>query len=141
MLKGLLNVKKNTGFKGRWTILQKNPVVLCDTAHNVDGLTQIMPILKSLEKDKLHIVIGMVEDKEVSKVFDLFPSDAIYYFCKANIPRGMDAHLLQSNAAAFNLKGEAYASVALALNAAKENATNKDLIFVGGSTFTVAEVV
>jgi dihydrofolate synthase/folylpolyglutamate synthase len=141
LLKGLLNVKKNTGFKGRWYILQKNPTVLCDTAHNVDGLTQIIPILGSIEKDKLHIVIGMVEDKEVSKVLNLFPSDAHYYFCKANIPRGMDAELLQSKAAEFNLKGEVYTSVESALKAAKANATNKDLIFVGGSTFTVAEVV
>jgi dihydrofolate synthase / folylpolyglutamate synthase len=141
LLKGLLNVKKNTGFKGRWYILQKNPTVLCDTAHNVDGLTQIIPILESIEKDKLHIVIGMVEDKEVSKVLNLFPSDAHYYFCKANIPRGMDANLLQSKAVEFNLKGEVYTSVESALSAAKANATNKDLIFVGGSTFTVAEVV
>ena len=141
LLKGLLNVKKNTGFKGRWYILQKNPIVLCDTAHNVDGLSQIIPVLQSIEKEKLHIVIGMVEDKEISKVLNLFPTDAIYYFCKANIPRGMDAQLLQSKAAEFNLKGEVYPSVELALTAAKENATNKDLIFVGGSTFTVAEVV
>jgi dihydrofolate synthase/folylpolyglutamate synthase len=141
LLKGLLNVKKNTGFKGRWYILQKNPVILCDTAHNVDGLTQIIPILKSIEKDRLHIVIGMVEDKEVSKVLNLFPSDAIYYFCKANIPRGMDATLLQTKASEFNLKGEVYNNVTDALEAAKANASTNDLIFVGGSTFTVAEVV
>lgn len=83
----------------------------------------------------------MVEDKEVSKVLNLFPSDAIYYFCKANIPRGMDATLLQTKASEYNLKGNVFNSVATALEAAKANASLNDLIFVGGSTFTVAEVV
>ncbi len=139
--RGLANVKASTGLTGRWQILQRSPLVVCDTGHNEDGLKEVLPMLESLPKEKLHIVLGMVNDKEIDKVLALFPKEAIYYFCKANIPRGLDANTLQTEARKFGLSGMNYPSVKEALEAAKKNANERDVIFVGGSTFTVAEVV
>ena len=139
--KGLLEVVKNTGLLGRWQTLGHNPFIICDTAHNKEGLTYVLKQLAEQVFEKLHIVIGVVNDKDLSSVLPLFPKNAIYYFCRPDIPRGLDADELRIEASSFQLNGLSYSSVLQALNAAKSNAKSTDLIFVGGSTFVVAEVV
>lgn len=138
--KGLINVIKNTSLMGRWQILQEKPKIICDTAHNKEGLTYVLNQLQEEKFEQLHIVLGMVNDKEITKILSMFPKNAIYYFCKPNIPRGLDANILQREASQLGLKGDVYASVALALSNATKNASEKDLIFAGGSTFVVAEL-
>ena len=139
--KGLLNVVKNTNLKGRWQILQLAPRVICDTAHNKEGLHYVMHQLASLPAKKLHIVLGVVTDKKLEEILPLFPQDASYYFCKPNIPRGLDEYELQSKASHFGLSGITYNSVNEAYLAAISNAEKADVVFVGGSTFVVGEVV
>ncbi|MCB0454980.1 MAG: bifunctional folylpolyglutamate synthase/dihydrofolate synthase, partial [Aequorivita sp.] len=139
--KGLLNTIKNTGLMGRWQVLGENPKVICDTGHNREGLQLVMEQLSKESFEKLHIVLGVVSDKDLASVLPLFPKDAVYYFCKPNIPRGLDASLLLSQASGFGLVGEAYVSIKNAYLAAIKAASAKDLIFVGGSTFVVAEVL
>ena len=139
--KGLLNVVKNTNLKGRWQILQVAPRVICDTAHNKEGLYYVMHQLASLPAKKLHIVLGVVTDKKLEEILPLFPQDASYYFCKPNIPRGLDEYELQSKANHFGLLGSTYNSVNEAYLAAISNAEKEDVVFVGGSTFVVGEVV
>jgi len=139
--KGLLNVVKNTGFKGRWQILQNHPKVICDTAHNVAGLTFVFNQLTQETYKILHFVIGVVNDKDLNNILSLFPKDAVYYFCHPDIPRGLNAKKLQQIAYKFNLKGNVCNSVKEAYNSALKNANNNDLIFVGGSNFVVAEVI
>ena len=138
---GFEHLKFHTQFMGRWQIINQNPVVLCDSAHNEGGLSLAMVQLKALTFNKLHVVVGMVKDKDISKMLSLFPADATYYFCKANIPRGMDAEELKEKAKDFGLIGKAYPSVKRALAAAKKSAKADDLIYVGGSTFIVAEAL
>ena len=138
---GFENLKTLTKFIGRWQIIQQNPTVLCDSAHNEGGLRLAVAQLKAMTFNHLHIVIGMVRDKDISKVLALMPTEATYYFCKANIPRGLEAELFREQAAAFQLKGKAYPSVKKALAAAKRRAKAEDLIYVGGSIFVVAEVL
>jgi len=137
---GLENVIKNTGLKGRWQELSQFPTVICDTGHNEDGVRFIMNQLNSYSFNKLHIVWGMVADKSLKEVLDLLPKHAIYYFCKASIPRALDANELKQSALLVGLNGNSYNSVQLAVNAARENAKPDDLIFIGGSTFVVAEI-
>jgi dihydrofolate synthase/folylpolyglutamate synthase len=139
--KGLLNTVKNTGLMGRWQILGNNPKVVCDTGHNKDGLQLVTAQLAKESFEKLHIVLGVVSDKDLASVLPLFPKNATYYFCKPNIPRGMDASLLLSSARGFGLMGEEYISVLNAYKAALRAASERDLIFIGGSTFVVAEVL
>lgn len=138
---GMQNIKQNTGFKGRWYKLQDNPLVMCDTAHNKDGLQQIMPLVSNYSQGQVRVVLGMVDDKDLDGVLPLFPSSALYYFCKADIPRGLDAQILKEKASKFNLQGNIYSSIKDALENAIQDASTNDLIFVGGSTFTVAEVI
>lgn len=138
---GLLNVVKNTGLKGRWQTLGENPKIVCDTGHNEAGLSYVMKQITEQTFTKLHIVLGFVKEKDVEHVLDLFPKEAQYYFCKPNIPRGLDVHTLQKIASAKGLSGNSYNSVREALDAAKLQALPSDFIFVGGSTFVVAEVV
>ncbi len=138
---GLSKVVETTGLLGRWQTLQTNPLVICDTGHNEAGISYIVQQLSSMKYEKLHFVLGMVSDKDVRKVLSLLPKSAIYYFCKANIPRALSSDEMKTKAAEFGLQGEAYSSVMEALDAAKLAATDEDLVFVGGSTFIVAEVV
>ncbi len=138
---GLSNTVKNTGLMGRWQQLGEKPKIICDTAHNKDGLQLVLEQLSKENFKNLHIVLGVVNDKDLASVLPLFPQNALYYFCKPNIPRGMDASLLASNARAFGLKGEEYISVKNAYKTALERASPEDLIFVGGSNFVVAEVL
>jgi len=135
------NLKSLTNFKGRWQVLQKNPIVLCDSAHNEAGLNLAMSQLKSLEIKELHFVLGMVNDKSIEKMLNFFPKDAHFYFCKPDIPRGLEVEILCQKATELGLRGRAYSSVKNALRAAKKKAGEKDLIYVGGSTFVVAEVI
>ena len=138
---GFLNVVKNTNLKGRWQQLKTNPKVICDTAHNTEGLKYVLEQLTSEKYTQLHIVLGVVNDKNLDTILPLFPNNAMYYFCKPNIPRGLDAAILKSTASKYMLKGEKYISVNQAYKTALRFANKEDLIFIGGSTFVVAEVV
>ncbi len=138
---GLSNVVHNTGLQGRWQKLLDKPMVICDTAHNKEGLEIVMEQLAEQHYNKLHIVIGMVNDKNIDGALNLFPKNAIYYFCKADIPRAMDADELEEVGKKFGLKGNVYLSVRDAYANALESAAHNDFIYIGGSTFVVAEVV
>lgn len=139
--KGLLNTVKNTGLMGRWQVLGQRPKVICDTAHNREGLQWVMAQLAGEDCKKLHVVLGVVNDKDLEAILPLFPKEATYYFCRPNISRGLDASLLLAKARGFGLVGEEYISVIKAFGAALGAASANDLIFVGGSTFVVAEVL
>lgn len=138
---GLLSVVKNTGLMGRWQTLQDNPKVVCDTGHNKDGLTYVMNQLSKEDFNTLHIVFGVVNDKDLSSIIELLPKNATYYFCKPDIPRGMDANELKNELNGFGLIGEAYNSVNEAYKKALAQAASNDFIFIGGSTFVVAEII
>ncbi len=138
---GLLNVKKYTGLEGRWQQLGEFPKIICDTAHNKNGLEIVLKQIQKEKFDTLHIVLGVVNDKDLKEILPLFPTGAQYYFCKPNIPRGLDAKILQEKAAAFNLKGELSNSVSESYSKALSNARTSDFIFIGGSTFVVAEIL
>ncbi|OAB27706.1 dihydrofolate synthase / folylpolyglutamate synthase [Flavobacterium fryxellicola] len=138
---GLLNVVKNTGLQGRWQQLSQFPKVICDTAHNKNGLEIVLNQVKKERFDSLHIVLGVVNDKDLEEFLPLFPKKANYYFCKPNIPRGLDPQILKQKATHFDLKGEVYISVSEAYQKAIENATKSDFIYIGGSTFVVAEIL
>lgn len=139
--KGFLNVVKNTGLQGRWQQLQDNPKVICDTAHNPHGLKIVLNQIQKESFDTLHIVLGVVNDKDLDAILPLFPRDAIYYFCKPDIPRGLDAYILKKEATKHGLKGKVYNSVSNTYQAALKKATKNDFIYVGGSTFVVAEIL
>lgn len=138
---GLLNVIKNTGLEGRWQQLGEFPKIICDTAHNKNGLEIVLKQIQNEKYDTLHIVLGVVNDKDLTEILPLFPKEAIYYFCKPNIPRGLDAQILQEKAQKFNLKGEVYNSVSESYKNAAQNASKADFIYIGGSTFVVAEIL
>ena len=138
---GLLKVVKNTGLLGRWQILKERPKVVCDTGHNREGLIYVMQQLSNETFESLHIVFGVVNDKDLRSILDLLPKKATYYFCKPNIPRGLDAEELQQTFSSYKLKGRAYKSVNEAYNSPLNNARKDDFIYVGGSTFVVAEII
>ncbi|MGC1473835.1 MAG: folylpolyglutamate synthase/dihydrofolate synthase family protein [Psychroserpens sp.] len=138
---GFENVVKYTNFKGRWQVLQANPKIICDTAHNKEGLSYVIEQLETENYEQLHIVFGVVNDKDVLSLLPLLPKDAIYYFCKPNVPRGLAAKALQSYFISNGFHGNVYNSVKEALDQAKTNAAIDDLIYVGGSTFVVAEII
>ena len=141
IVKGLQKVVQNTQLLGRWQVLQQQPKVICDTAHNKEGLTCVIAQLNQEEHTNLHVVLGVVDDKNLEGILPLFSEKATYYFCKPNIVRGLDAHILQQQCKKHNLKGEVYASVSQAYKKSLKSALPNDLIFVGGSTFVVAEIV
>jgi dihydrofolate synthase / folylpolyglutamate synthase len=138
---GLEKVVENTGLLGRWQVIGANPRIICDTGHNEGGFREIVAQIKQTPYKTLHFVIGMVNDKDISGVLSLLPRDAIYYFTRASIPRALDEKKLMQIATFFKLEGNTYPSVAEALAAARKNALPEDLIFVGGSTFIVAEAI
>ena len=139
--RGLLHVVKNTNLKGRWQVLQEKPKVICDTAHNKEGVQIVFKQLKKEKFKKLHIVLGVVSDKKMEAIFPLFPKDAVYYFCKPNISRGLSEEVLQEKATHFGLQGKKFSSVENAYKKALHNANQEDIIYVGGSTFVVAEII
>lgn len=138
---GLLNVVPNTGLLGRWQVLNQNPKVVCDTGHNREGLTYVMQQLSNETFESLHIVFGVVNDKDLESIVDLLPKKARYYFCKPNIPRGLDADELKQKLYKYNVIGKSYNSVNEAYKAALKNTKKEDFIFIGGSTFVVAEII
>lgn len=138
---GIARVITNTGLLGRWQVLNQSPYTVCDTGHNIDGLTEITRQLKTCNYKRLHFVIGMVSDKDVDSVLGILPRDAVYYFCKASIPRAMDEKVLTEKAVRHGLHGTTYPTVAEAYAAARKAADPDDMIYVGGSTFVVAEVI
>ena len=137
---GLRKVTRLTGLRGRWSIIGRRPLVVCDTGHNAAGLQLVVAQLRRLPHQRLHLVIGTVNDKDVPAMLALLPAEGIYYFCAANIPRALPAVELAALAAAGGLVGQAYESVAAAVAAARAAAGPDDVVFIGGSTFVVAEV-
>jgi len=121
--------------------LSTDPLTICDTGHNPDGIKEVLKNIAATPYEHLHMVIGMVNDKDISKVLSMLPTNAMYYFCRPDIPRGLEAEIIKEQAVAFGLHGEAYPNVKAALSAAQQQAKKNDLVFVGGSTFVVAEVV
>ncbi len=141
IVEGFKKVVPNTGLLGRWQVLQQNPTVICDTAHNKEGLAYVIEQLQEQKYNQLHIVLGSVTNKDLDAILPLFPKNANYYFCRPDVPRGLEEKILAEKATEYGLKGESYSSVSEALRHAKKRAEETDLIFVGGSTFVVAEVV
>jgi len=137
---GFENVVANTGLMGRWQVMGDQPKIIADTAHNEHGLRIVLQQLMEEPKLRLHIVLGVVNDKDLTKILPLFPKDALYYFCKPNIPRGLEASVLGQLASDFGLTGKVYDSVSNAYQKAREQARPDDVIYVGGSTFVVAEL-
>lgn len=138
---GLKNVIQNTGLLGRWQILNTQPFTVCDTAHNSQGLKIVLDQIQKHTFEALHVVLGVVNDKDLDSILPLFPKNAKYYFCKPNVPRGLDADKLGEKANDFGLIGKVYDSVSEAYMNAKLLAQNTDFIYIGGSTFVVAEIV
>ena len=138
---GLKKVVDNTGLAGRWQILNHSPKVICDTAHNREGLSLIIKQLNTVSYDQLHIVLGVVDDKNLDTILPLFPKNATYYFCKPNVVRGLEEEELKQKASQYSLVGQTYSSVNKAYKKSLIAAAKNDLIFVGGSTFVVAEVL
>jgi len=138
---GLRELRKRTRFLGRWQVLGRNPLTLCDSAHNEAGIKLAMEELERLDYQQMHIVYGMVNDKDPDKILKLLPASARYYFAKPDIPRGLEAEALQQAAKKAGLNGTKFISVADALQAAQSEAKPEDLIYVGGSIFVIAEVV
>ncbi|MEE4287580.1 MAG: folylpolyglutamate synthase/dihydrofolate synthase family protein [Mariniphaga sp.] len=141
LLRGLANAKKMTGLMGRWQVLGYNPLMVCDTAHNAEGMKEVVSQMKLTPYKKLHIVLGLVKDKNPEKLLGLLPVDAEYYFTKADIPRAMEERDLAKIAAEFGLTGSTFSSVSKAFDVARSSAEKNDMIFVGGSTFVVAEIL
>ena len=139
--KGLLNTIKNTGLLGRWQTLNEKPLIICDIGHNEDAIKSNFRQIKQTPHKNLHIIFGIVNDKNTDSILNLLPKHAKYYFCKPNIQRGLDQHILKKLAKEKRLNGEAFTSTKNALKEAKKQANCHDLIFIGGSTFVVAEVI
>jgi dihydrofolate synthase/folylpolyglutamate synthase len=139
--KGFLNVVTNTGLLGRWQILNNEPKVVCDTAHNSHGLKVVLSQIKKEHFETLHFVLGVVNDKDLDSIFHLFPKEARYYFCTPNVSRGLDTKFLYEKAIEYGLKGEVYSSVRDAYESARLLADKSDFIYIGGSTFVVAEII
>lgn len=140
-LKGVACVVANTGLMGRWQVLSHAPLTICDTGHNLEGLQYVVRQIEATPKEKLHMVIGFVNDKDLTSVLPLFPKDAKYYFTRASVPRALDEKVLMAEAERFGLSGTSHASVAMALDSARAAAGPRDMIFIGGSTFVVADAL
>ncbi|MDM8003314.1 MAG: folylpolyglutamate synthase/dihydrofolate synthase family protein [Bacteroidota bacterium] len=140
-LRGVAGVVKSTGLMGRWQILSRSPLTVCDTGHNREGLEYVMRQVRATARGKLHMVIGFVNDKDLGSVLPLFPKNAVYYFTRASVPRALDENMLMAAAESYGLKGSSYPSVPGALAAARAAAAAGDMIFIGGSTFVVADAL
>ena len=138
---GLKNVVKNTGLKGRWQILQKDPLIICDTAHNEPALNEVISQLINLDYYNLHIIIGFTDDKNIDKIAKIFPTDSIYYFVRPNIKRAIDNDLIMRVFNKNKRVGKKIGSVKLAFEMVCRNANKNDVIFIGGSTFVVSEII
>jgi dihydrofolate synthase/folylpolyglutamate synthase len=138
---GLQHTKKLTGLYGRWDVIHQHPLVVLDVAHNEDGIKMLMEQVEVTDHDHLHIVLGVVKDKELEKILALFPRLADYYFTHADIPRALDAPVLKEKATTLGLKGEIYPDVNRAIKAALAKMSKQDMILVCGSVFLVGEVI
>ncbi|MBO5975321.1 MAG: bifunctional folylpolyglutamate synthase/dihydrofolate synthase [Paludibacteraceae bacterium] len=138
---GFQQVIERTGLQGRWQEISSQPRIVCDTGHNEAGISEVVKQLGEEKYEKLRIVFGMVNDKDISSVLSILPKNAIYYFTKAQIPRALSEVEIQQKAKKYNLNGESFSSVKQALDKAKEDASSNDLIFVGGSNFVIAEII
>jgi dihydrofolate synthase/folylpolyglutamate synthase len=141
VINGIARVVVNTGLQGRWQILNTNPLTICDTGHNKEGLEFVLNQIKGIAKTGLHMIVGFVNDKDLSIVLPLFPKDAQYYFTKASVPRALDEKILKEQAHEYGLRGKIYPDVRSAMKAARFNASVSDVIFIGGSTFIVADAL
>jgi dihydrofolate synthase / folylpolyglutamate synthase len=141
ILTGIGKVTANTGLMGRWQILDRKPLIICDTGHNKEGLEYVISQMVKIPATRLRIVLGFVSDKDLRSVLPLFPADAVYYFTRAAVPRALDEKTLKREAGRFGLRGDSFPDVKTALHAARSDAAATDLIFIGGSTFIVAEAV
>ncbi|TAE68058.1 MAG: bifunctional folylpolyglutamate synthase/dihydrofolate synthase [Bacteroidetes bacterium] len=144
IIKGLQNVIKNTHLKGRWQILNENPLTICDTAHNQDGIKNTIEQLKTYvdknNQTKIHFIMGFANDKSLEKILPLYPTNAHYYFCQFDSPRSLKCEILKTEAEKYFLYGNIYQNVNIAITQATTNATKNDLIFIGGSNFLIAEI-
>jgi len=131
----------NTGLMGRWQILSNHPLTICDTGHNFEGISYVIEQIRNTPHKNLHFVFGVVEDKNIDKILEILPKDATYYFTQASIPRALNHEILKQKAKKANLNGDSYPTVQLAIENAKKNAEVNDLIFIGGSTFVVADAL
>ena len=138
---GVRKVRENTGLVGRWDVISHNPLIICDIGHNKEGVIEVLEMIDVTPHNKLHMIWGMVNDKDADPILNLLPVEAIYYFCKPDLLRGLESDVLAKASRAFGLKGHAFSSVDQALRKAQQAANTDDLILVGGSTFVVAEVV
>lgn len=138
--KGLQNVIKNTHLKGRWQILEENPLIICDTAHNEQGIKEVIKQMNDLSATKIHFILGFVKDKDLQKILNLYPQNAIYYFCNFDSPRCLDNKILQDEAKKQGLEGSIYDNVNVAIETAKSSIQKNEIIFVGGSNFLIAEI-
>ncbi len=141
LIRGVERVVANTGLMGRWQILSLSPLTVCDTGHNREGLIYVLQQVRSLKRRRVHMVIGVVNDKETATILPLFPKDAVYYFTRASVPRALDERVLMAEAERYGLSGAAWPSVAEAVAAAQGAAAPDELIFIGGSTFVVADAL
>ena len=141
IINGIRRTVRNTGLMGRWQIVGRKPLVVCDTGHNLEGLSYVLTQLKRAGRENLHIVIGFVNDKDLGSVLPLFPSDADYFFTRASVPRALDEQVLRAAALRWNLKGSAYPDVESAVSSALDAASENDVVFIGGSTFVVADAL
>jgi len=140
-LRGVAGVVANTGLMGRWQILSRTPLTVCDTGHNREGLEYVVRQVIATVKGKLHIVIGFVNDKDLGSVLPLFPKNATYYFTRASVPRALNENLLMAAAGTYGLNGKSFPTVPEAVAAARAAAAGRDMIFIGGSTFVVADAI
>jgi len=138
---GISKVIQQTGIKGRWQVIRQKPLVIADVGHNKNGLDFTLAQILKIPHENLHFVLGMVNDKDIASIINLFPTDAFYYFCKPDVPRGLDEAELEAKGKLAGLKGSSYPSVSQAYKAAIENAKEADIIYIGGSTFVVAEII
>jgi dihydrofolate synthase/folylpolyglutamate synthase len=141
ILDGVRKVVANTRLMGRWQIIGRKPLIVCDTGHNREGLEYVLGQVRRIKKKRLHIVIGFVSDKDRNIILPLFPASATYYFTRASVPRALDEKILMAEAEKWNLKGTSYPDVKSAVRSARANATKNDMIFIGGSTFVVADAL
>ena len=141
IIEGFKHVCELTGLRGRWEKIDENPITICDTGHNVNGLEYIVRQLQQQKYEKLHIVFGMVNDKDIEGVLSIMPKDATYYFCQASVKRAMPSQQLKTLAEAHELKGNTFANVLDAYNSARQNASQNDFIYIGGSSFIVADLI
>ena len=141
IIKGLDNISINTGIRGRWEQLKNEPLTICDTGHNKDGISNIIRQIKKINYKKLHFVFGSVNDKDLDEILRILPKNATYYFCHAQINRALNSNILKRQALNHKLRGDCFTTVSKAYKAALKSAEKEDLIFIGGSTFVVAEVL